>query len=206
MAKPQVQRWTACITPPVVPVESSFVAAFEAGETSRTKHRDSRRGHRTPCWAPTPDRPFTSRLARVAAELGAPGSRDRGSPPTAPTGAPASLVLNHASGPDHRTAARRRGQGRAAQLKRRCRDGGESDDTLALARLRPYNLAAGLLHLGQAVVILVLANSFSLPVRATYITGPPGPFVGHKAVTLLASASPVPSRPSSSCPPWPISP
>jgi len=54
-----------------------------------------------------------------------------------------------------------------------------------LARLRPYNLAAGCLHLAQAVVIVVLANGFSLPVRATYMTGPPGPTVGRQVVTLF---------------------
>ena len=54
-----------------------------------------------------------------------------------------------------------------------------------LTRLRPYNLVAGCLHLAQAVAIVVLANSFSLPVRATYMTGPPGPNVGHQTVTLF---------------------
>ena len=32
---------------------------------------------------------------------------------------------------------------------------------------------------------MVLANSFSLPVRATYMTGPPGPNVGRHGVTLF---------------------
>jgi hypothetical protein len=35
------------------------------------------------------------------------------------------------------------------------------------------------------VAIVVLANSFSLPVRATYMTGPPRPNVGHQTVTLF---------------------
>ena len=39
--------------------------------------------------------------------------------------------------------------------------------------------------MAQAVAIVVLANSFSLPVRATYMTGPPGPTVGHQPVTLF---------------------
>jgi hypothetical protein len=39
--------------------------------------------------------------------------------------------------------------------------------------------------LAQAVAIVVLANSFSLPVRATYMTGPPGPNVGNQTVTLF---------------------
>jgi len=59
------------------------------------------------------------------------------------------------------------------------------DPSSKLARLRPYNLGAGCFHLAQAVAILVLANSFSLPVRATYMTGPPGPDVGTQAVTLF---------------------
>jgi hypothetical protein len=58
----------------------------------------------------------------------------------------------------------------------------ESSD---LDRLRPYNVSAGLLHLAQAVAIVVLANTFALPVRATYMTGPPGPTVGHQVVTLF---------------------
>jgi hypothetical protein len=44
----------------------------------------------------------------------------------------------------------------------------------------------GCLHLAQAVVIVLLANSFSLPVRAIYLAGPPGPGVGHHAVTLFS--------------------
>ena len=55
----------------------------------------------------------------------------------------------------------------------------------ALASLRPYNLVAGCLHLIQGVVIVVLANSFSLPVGATYMTGPPGSTVGRQTVTLF---------------------
>ena len=55
----------------------------------------------------------------------------------------------------------------------------------AVARLRPYNLVAGGLHLAQAIAILLLANDFALPVGATYMTGPPGPDVGTQAVTLF---------------------
>jgi len=61
-----------------------------------------------------------------------------------------------------------------------------ADRSATLARLRPYNLVAGCLHLAQAAAIVVLANSFSLPVRATYMTGPPGPTVGSQAVTLFS--------------------
>jgi hypothetical protein len=56
----------------------------------------------------------------------------------------------------------------------------------AVTRLRRYNLAAGCLHLAQAVAIVALANSFALPVRATYMTGPPGPGVGNQTVTLFS--------------------
>lgn len=51
--------------------------------------------------------------------------------------------------------------------------------------LRPYNLAAAGLHTAQAIAIVVLANRFCLPVRATYMTGPPGPGVGTRTVTLF---------------------
>ncbi len=40
--------------------------------------------------------------------------------------------------------------------------------------LRKWNVAAGFLHLGSLIVILLLSNDFSLPVTATYMTGPPG--------------------------------
>ena len=45
------------------------------------------------------------------------------------------------------------------------------DRPTSLARLRPYNLAAGALHLGQAVAIVILANDFSLAVGASYMAG-----------------------------------
>ena len=54
-----------------------------------------------------------------------------------------------------------------------------------VARLRTWNLSAGVLHAVQAIVIVVLANSFALPVTAHYMTGPPGPGVGTQAVTLF---------------------
>jgi len=40
--------------------------------------------------------------------------------------------------------------------------------------LRRYNVVAGALHAGSALVVLVLANAFSLSVSADYMTGPPG--------------------------------
>ena len=56
----------------------------------------------------------------------------------------------------------------------------------ALSGLRRYNLTAAGLHTAQAIAVLVLANQFSLPVRATYMTGPPGPGVGTQSVTLFS--------------------
>jgi hypothetical protein len=44
----------------------------------------------------------------------------------------------------------------------------------AMKRLRVYNLAMGILHASQGVLILALSNSFSLPVHATFLEGPPG--------------------------------
>jgi hypothetical protein len=46
--------------------------------------------------------------------------------------------------------------------------------TITTAKLRRFNVIAGVLHLGQMIAVLVLANDFSLPVRATYMSGPPG--------------------------------
>jgi len=40
--------------------------------------------------------------------------------------------------------------------------------------LRKNNLLAGLLHLAQMAAVLALANDFSLPITATYMSGPPG--------------------------------
>ena len=40
--------------------------------------------------------------------------------------------------------------------------------------LRRWNVIAGFAHLIQLILILVLANDFTLPVTATYMEGPPG--------------------------------
>jgi hypothetical protein len=40
--------------------------------------------------------------------------------------------------------------------------------------LRTFNLLAGLLHLFQMIAVLALASDFLLPVKATYMSGPPG--------------------------------
>lgn len=41
-------------------------------------------------------------------------------------------------------------------------------------RLRPFNLTVGLVHLAQAIVLLILSNDFTLPITARFIAGPPG--------------------------------
>ncbi len=43
-----------------------------------------------------------------------------------------------------------------------------------LQSLRRYNIIAGIVHAAQAVAVLLLATSFSIPVTGTYLTGPPG--------------------------------
>jgi len=40
--------------------------------------------------------------------------------------------------------------------------------------LRKWNITAGLLHLTSLIAVLALSNNFSLPVTATYLSGPPG--------------------------------
>ncbi len=41
-------------------------------------------------------------------------------------------------------------------------------------RLRVLNVAAGALHVAQAVAVVALATDFALPVTASYLAGPPG--------------------------------
>ncbi len=43
-----------------------------------------------------------------------------------------------------------------------------------MSRLRRANIGAGVFHLAQMILILVLANDFTLPVTASYLEGPPG--------------------------------
>lgn len=40
--------------------------------------------------------------------------------------------------------------------------------------LRKWNIFAGTLHLASLLAVIALSNNFSLPVTATYMTGPPG--------------------------------
>jgi len=56
----------------------------------------------------------------------------------------------------------------------------------SIAKLRPFNLVAGLLHLVSFVAILVLSTDFSLPVTATYMDGPPGADAYGDPVTLFS--------------------
>jgi hypothetical protein len=77
-----------------------------------------------------------------------------------------------------------------------------------LGQLRIWNIAVGLILAVQAVLMAVLTNSFSLPVTATFMSGPPGTpaalhhlfniatgwgvftFLAISAVSLLIIASP----------------
>jgi Heliorhodopsin len=43
-----------------------------------------------------------------------------------------------------------------------------------IKKLKNWNISAGFLHLASLIAVLALSNDFSLPVTATYMTGPPG--------------------------------
>ena len=45
---------------------------------------------------------------------------------------------------------------------------------LTIPGLRRFNLIAGIVHLLQMAAVIALSTDFSLPVTATYMTGPPG--------------------------------
>jgi hypothetical protein len=51
--------------------------------------------------------------------------------------------------------------------------------------IRNYNLIAGIFHLAQMIVVLVLANDFSLPIVARYMAGPPGSTFVSEPITLM---------------------
>ena len=53
-----------------------------------------------------------------------------------------------------------------------------------LTSLRRYNLVAGVVHAVQAVLVVILASDFALPVTAAYIQGPPGS-TKYETVTLF---------------------
>ena len=48
------------------------------------------------------------------------------------------------------------------------------DTATAMSRLRRLNLIAGVFHLVQMILILVLATDFTLPITVAYTEGPPG--------------------------------
>lgn len=50
---------------------------------------------------------------------------------------------------------------------------GESKNT-RFQKLRKFNVVAGFLHLASLLAVIALSNDFSLPVTATYQSGPPG--------------------------------
>ncbi|MDA0256492.1 MAG: heliorhodopsin HeR [Chloroflexi bacterium] len=49
-----------------------------------------------------------------------------------------------------------------------------SEQGRSLSRLRWWNLVLGLVHLGQAALILALSTDFAIPVSAVFSEGPPG--------------------------------
>lgn len=55
---------------------------------------------------------------------------------------------------------------------------------LTVQKLRRSNIIAGVLHLAQMVVVLSLANDFTLPIVARYMAGPPGSTFAEP-ITLL---------------------
>jgi hypothetical protein len=50
--------------------------------------------------------------------------------------------------------------------------------------IRRYNVIAGIFHLAQMFVVIALANDFSLPIVARYMSGPPGSTFAEP-ITLL---------------------
>ena len=57
---------------------------------------------------------------------------------------------------------------------------------ITAAKLRRANLIAGVLHLVQMAVVLILANGFTLPIVARYMAGPPGSTFTEPIVLLDA--------------------
>ncbi len=60
----------------------------------------------------------------------------------------------------------------------------KADPATAMSRLRRLNIIAGVFHLVQMILILVLATDFTLPITASYMEGPPGTPLADP-VTLL---------------------
>lgn len=59
----------------------------------------------------------------------------------------------------------------------------------AFQKLRKWNIFAGLLHLMSMLAVLILSNDFSLPVTATYMTGPPGSAATSPVLLFNSNAS-----------------
>lgn len=57
---------------------------------------------------------------------------------------------------------------------------------ITAAKLRRANLIAGVLHLVQMAVVLILSNGFTLPIVARYMAGPPGSTFTEPIVLLDA--------------------
>lgn len=60
----------------------------------------------------------------------------------------------------------------------------KNSQTEKLQKLRKFNVIAGFLHLASLLIVIALANNFSLPVTATYMSGPPGSTFSNP-ITLL---------------------
>ena len=58
--------------------------------------------------------------------------------------------------------------------------------TVTATSLRRSNLIAGVLHLVQMIVVLAMANGFTLPIVARYMAGPPGSTFAEPIVLLDA--------------------
>lgn len=67
------------------------------------------------------------------------------------------------------------------------RAGPEAAAGAPAGRLRALNLVAGLLHLGQGAAMIALSNGVSLPVGATFGSGPPGEALTAARVSQLFS-------------------
>jgi len=55
---------------------------------------------------------------------------------------------------------------------------------LTIPSLRRFNLIAGIVHLLQMTAVIALSTDFSLPVTATYMTGPPGSSLAEPVVVF----------------------
>lgn len=53
-------------------------------------------------------------------------------------------------------------------------EAGTQAEVVVPERFQWYNLALGILHLAQALLIIALSNDFTLPIVGAYLTGPPG--------------------------------